>query len=122
MHRWLKTLSQELVAALDGSLSANDRVLLDIQLDLLKYNQLAIAKLESNIEERLTQFKELHLCLQEFPRVSEHIATIIIVEIGPDVSQFSNATHLAPWAAFVLEIMNQPVFSRAVMLDPETFI
>lgn len=98
MHGRLKASPQELVAALDGSLSANDRVLLDIQLDLLKYNQLAIAKLESNIEEQLTQFKELYLRLQEIPGVSKHIATIIIAEIGPDVSPFPDAAHLASWA------------------------
>lgn len=98
MHPRLQASPQELVAALDGSLSANDRVLLDIQLDLLKHNQLAIARLEASIEEQLEPFQELYLRLQEIPGVSQHIATIIIAEVGPDVSPFPDAAHLASWA------------------------
>ncbi len=98
MHGKLKASPQELLAALDGSLSANDRVLLDIQLDLLKHNQLAIKHLEANIEEQLAQFQELYLRLQEIPGVSQHIATVIIAEVGPDVSPFPDAAHLASWA------------------------
>lgn len=98
MHGRMKASAQELVDALDGSLSTNDRILLDIHLNLLKYNQQAITRLESNIEEQLIQFDELYLRLQEIPGVSKHIATIIIAEIGPDVSPFPDAAHLASWA------------------------
>lgn len=98
MHGRLKASPQQLYAALDGVLSVNDRRLLDIVLELLAQLANALTALEQQIEEQLSQFKELYLRLQTIPGVGASIAKIIIAEVGADVSPFPSAHHLASWA------------------------
>ncbi|WP_137638909.1 IS110 family transposase [Loigolactobacillus binensis] len=98
MHGRMKATPEQIQAALDGVLSANDRRLLDILLELLKQITAAITELEQQIEAQLDPFRKLYLRLQTIPGISEGVAKIIIAEVGADVSPFPTAHHLASWA------------------------
>jgi transposase len=45
-----------------------------------------------------TPFDEAVALLQTIPGVGERVATTIVAEIGPEVSRFPSAKHLASWA------------------------
>lgn len=98
MHGRMKATPEQIQAALDGVLSANDRRLLDILLELLKQITAALTELEQQIEVQLEPFKALYLRLQTIPGISEGIAKIIVAEVGADVSPFPTVHHLASWA------------------------
>ena len=84
--------------ALAKQLPAVDRLLLA---DLVtEYDEFGvrIGTLDDELDRRLTPWREaLHL-LQTIPGIDVANARDILVEIGPDLSQFKNAAHLAAWA------------------------
>ena len=75
-HRWLIRQSVE------------HAVLVDQQME----------ELEAKIIEKLQPFQKEYELLQTIPGVKEMTAASILAEIGPDMSQFPTAKHLASWA------------------------
>jgi flagellar biosynthesis/type III secretory pathway chaperone len=75
-HRWLIRQSVE------------HSVLVDQQME----------QVEAKIAEKLTPFQWEYELLQTIPGVKEMTAASILAEIGPDMSQFPSAKHLASWA------------------------
>jgi hypothetical protein len=75
-HRWLIRQSVE------------HAVLVDQQME----------ELEVKIIEKLQPFQKEYELLQTIPGVKEMAAASILAEIGPDMSQFPTAKHLASWA------------------------
>jgi transposase len=64
----------------------------------LDYLTEAIERVEAEIEQRLQPVALEVALLDTIPGVSQQIAHVILTEIGPDLSRFPSARHLASWA------------------------
>lgn len=58
----------------------------------------SIRHLDQEIEKYLEPYKEEVQLLQSVPGVDKQTAAIVLAEMGPDMSQFPTAAHLASWA------------------------
>src|SRR6266481_4523514 len=107
--RRLKASPKQLYDALHGRLADHNRFLL--QLHLGQYDALsttieeidrqvdtAIAKLDAEVAAGEASFRVLIALLCSIPGVSSLAATIILAEIGRDMSRFLTAGHLVAWA------------------------
>lgn len=97
MHGGMKHCPEQILRAMDGELTANDRKLIGINMNHLAYLDEALAKLDELIEEQRKPLWDLYLRLQTIPGISERIATTIIAEVGADVTAFENGHALASW-------------------------
>ena len=84
--------------ALAGRVTAHHSFLLTEHLSALEYLDEAIARLSAEIDQRLTADQEAIALLDTIPGVGQRAAEILIAEIGPDMSRFPSAKHLASWA------------------------
>jgi transposase len=87
-----------LVQALTGHFQAHHRFLLAEHLKHLAELQDAIDRMSVEIAERLHAYEDLLTRLETIPGVGRRLAEIILAEIGPDMSRFPSAAHLASWA------------------------
>ncbi len=58
----------------------------------------SIRALDQEIEKYLEPYKEEVQLLQSVPGVDKLTAATLLAEMGPDMSQFPTASHLASWA------------------------
>ena len=87
-----------LEAALEGRMSSHQRFLLRQQLRHIDDLDAAIARVSAEIEERLRPFQEMAGRLMTIPGIGGRTAELILAEVGPDMSVFPTAGHLASWA------------------------
>jgi len=85
----LRAKRDQLKEALAGRVTAHHSFLLTEHL---------IARLSAEIDQRLTADQEAIALLDTIPGVGQRAAEILIAEIGPDMSRFPSAKHLASWA------------------------
>lgn len=84
--------------ALQGHLTAHHRFLLKGHLTHIDTLDEAIERLSVELNERLRPY-EAHLRrLETIPGIKRRLAEILLAEIGPDMSRFPSARHLASWA------------------------
>jgi transposase len=88
----------ELERALTGRMGAHQRFLLRQQLQHIAFLEEAIEQVGREIEERLRPFEGELERLQTIPGIGRRVAEILVAEIGPDMSRFPTAGHLASWA------------------------
>jgi transposase len=109
LARGLKASPQELRAALHGRLTEHHRFLLQLYLEQWDRLDAAIRDLDREVDARLTQmdaqrkpdatpFRALIALLSTIPGVGRLSATMILAEIGRDMSRFPTAGHLVSWA------------------------
>jgi len=97
----LRAKRDDLERALVGHISAHQRFLLSELLTHLSFVDEQIAQLEARIEEQLAQmpaFQEAIALLDTIPGVDRHLATMIVAEIGVDMSRFPSDRHITAWA------------------------
>ena len=94
----LRAKRDQLKEALAGRVTAHHSFLLTEHLSALEYLDEAIARLSAEIDQRLTADQEAIALLDTIPGVGQRAAEILIAEIGPDMSRFPSAKHLASWA------------------------
>lgn len=87
-----------LEAALEGRMNQHQRFLLNIQLQHLRDLEATIAQVAEEIDLRLRPFAEAATRLMTIPGVGPRTAQTILAEVGPDMSRFPSAGHLASWA------------------------
>lgn len=109
--RRIKTPREELVEALRGRVTEHHRFMLRLHLDQQDRVAEAIATVDAEIDAAIARmdqkevagqasFRALILLLTTVPGVGRLAASIILAEIGPDMSRFPTAGHLLSWAGF----------------------
>ena len=94
----LRAKRPELERALTGRVGPHQRFLLARQLAHLDFLDEQIAQVSAEIGERLRPFTAQMARLETIPGVGRRTAEVLVAEIGPDMSRFPSAAHLASWA------------------------
>jgi transposase len=94
----MRSKQELLMQALTGHLQAHHRFLLAEHLKHISDLQDAIARLSTEIAERLHPYEELLKRLETIPGVKRRLAEVILAEVGADMRRFPSAQHLASWA------------------------
>src|SRR5258708_3100361 len=90
---------RELLAqALQGTIGAHQRFLLDQLLSHIDFLEQRIAALDQEVQQRSRPFETAIARLDQIPGVGIRAAEEILAEIGTDMSRFPSARHLASWA------------------------
>jgi transposase len=84
--------------ALQGLLQPHHRFLLTEQLADIDALDEAIERMSSEIAQHLRPYETLIQRLSTIPGIKRRLAEVILAEIGPDMSRFPSARHLASWA------------------------
>ena len=94
----MKRKVPQLLEALDGYFSAHHRFMLGQSLEIYDFYQKQIDCLEERINGYLNLYERPVEILDSIPGMDLITASVIIAEIGVDMSQFPTAGHLASWA------------------------
>lgn len=94
----LKASRAELVAALQGRVTAHHRFMLQLHLAQIAALEAAVQDLDARLEAALAPFRAVVDRLITIPGVSQVVARVLVAEIGPDLSRFPTAGHLVSWA------------------------
>ncbi|GAA0352926.1 hypothetical protein GCM10008932_02440 [Alkalibacterium iburiense] len=98
-HGRVKASAEDLLLAMDGKLSFNDRFLLSESLEEFYFYTKKVNRIKAVIKEYALQYFPLEYgLLQKIPGINEESAAVILGEIGPNVEAFESAGHLASWA------------------------
>ena len=84
--------------ALQGTLGAHQRFMLETQLRLLETVEAEVARLDAEVARRLAPFAETIIRLDTIPGVARRAAEDLLAELGADLAPFPSAGHLASWA------------------------
>lgn len=94
----LKAKHEQLVKALQGRFTAHHAFLLAEHLGHLDYLDESIERVTAEIEARLAEQNADVELLDTIPGINERTASLLLAEIGADMSRFPSARHLASWA------------------------
>ena len=94
----LKASPEELHDALEGELTENHRFILRETLDHIQELEARIARFDDVLRRGLEPFRWAVDLLQTLPSVDEIGASLMIIEIGVDMTAFGSADRLASWA------------------------
>ncbi len=84
--------------ALQGLVGPHQRLLLKSQLRHLDFLDEEIGRMNEEVSRRLRPFEEALRRMDTVPGVGLRTAEEVLVEIGPDMSRFPTAAHVASWA------------------------
>ncbi len=93
----LRRKEQDLRRALVGTLGERQRVILRTQLHRLDDVEAHVAEINRQIRERITPYQKEVDLLMTIPGVDFVVASVIIAELGTDLSHFSDAGALCNW-------------------------
>lgn len=96
--RRLRAKIPQLQEALEGRFAAHHAVILAESLAHIDAADESIARLSDRVCELLAPWSEQLNLLDTIPGVDRVSAEVILAEIGPDMSRFPTAGHLASWA------------------------
>jgi len=88
----------QLIDALAGELAEHRRQMLALQLARVEADEADIAALDRQIAEHLKPYAAQMARLMTIPGIDWVVAATVIAEVGPDMSVFPSAGHLAAWA------------------------
>jgi transposase len=94
----LRKKMELLQRSLKGLIGPHQKFLLKSQLDHIEYLEKQIEKLDLEIKIRLEDYQDDLERLDTIPGIGIQTAQQIIAEIGPDMTRFQSAAHLASWA------------------------
>lgn len=94
----MRAKREQLAQALTGHLQAHHRFLIAEHLAHIHSLEKAIHRLSVEIAQRLGPYEQILLRLETIPGIKRRLAEIILAEIGPEMSRFPSAQHLASWA------------------------
>ena len=94
----LRNKIPQLELALEGRLQEHHRFLLRLQQNRLDAIEADVAVLEQRIQQTLQPYASQLALLQEIPGVDLTLATVIIAELGVDMTVFQSVSQMASWA------------------------
>lgn len=94
----MRSKREQLTQALTGYLQPHHRFMIAEHLTHLKALEQAITRLSEEIAEQLRPYELVLVRLETIPGIKRRLAEVILAEIGPDMSRFPTAEHLASWA------------------------
>ncbi len=94
----LKRKAEPLRQALEGHVTEHHRFLLKLLMDQLQQLEALLKRIEQRIEQVMLPFARQIELLDTIPGVDQRVAQTILAEVGPEMSQFPSAQHLASWA------------------------
>lgn len=94
----VKASRAEILEALRGRITAHHRFMLKLHLDHIDALNKAIAQIEKEVGLGLETFRQAAKLLTTMPGLSEIAATVVVAEIGIDMSRFATPAHLLSWA------------------------
>jgi len=97
-HRRIHASTDELEAALRGRLTKHHRFLLKLHLDQIDAFDAAIAAIDQEVNVNVEPFRGAIELLSSIPGIGNLAATVIVSEIGIDMSRFPADGHLISWA------------------------
>jgi transposase len=89
---------QEIIEALGGELTLQQRRLLKMHLQLVENLEAAIQEIDRDIAKAVRPFRELLTRVEEIPGFSEVSAPALLGEIGVDMSHFPSDRQIVSWA------------------------
>ena len=95
----LKAPKADLLASLEGDLSARHRLVLTEIREHIQQLERRLEKLDAYLRDAMVPYAWAWTLLQTIPGISEMAAAMILIEIGDDLSHFGNADRFASWAA-----------------------
>jgi transposase len=101
-RRTMKKKKEELELALQGNMSAHQRLMLKKMLTHVDFLNEQIAELDMEVAKRLDPFQQDIDRLDTIPGIARRTAEQILAEIGTNVgSRFPTAAHLCSWVGLV---------------------
>jgi len=94
----VKTPRRVLLEALQGRVTRHHRFLLKLHLDQVATLEAAIAQIDTEVGNSLAPFRAAAERLTTIPGVSAVAASVIVSEIGIDMTRFPTVGHLISWA------------------------
>lgn len=94
----LRNKSTEVQQAVAGKLSKHDQVFLTNLVKVMENCQKEIEEIERQITDCAEQYEPALCLLETIPSLQRRSSTIIISELGIDLSMFPTAGHLCKWA------------------------
>jgi transposase len=95
----MRTKLAELEAALYGRLSEHQRFMIAQHLIASDTIDAQLETVQTEIDRRMAPVARELAALDQIPGIGLRTATVIIAEIGPDMTRFPSAAHLSSWAA-----------------------
>jgi transposase len=90
--------SAELREALRGRITEHHRTMLKLHLQLVDALERTLAELDSAVGKALAPIRQRARLLTTMPGVSDLTASVLVAEIGVDMTRFPSAGHLISWA------------------------
>jgi transposase len=90
--------SAELREALRGRITEHHRTMLRLHLQVIDALQRTLAELDAAVGKALAPIRQRARLLTTMPGVSDLTASVVVAEIGVDMSRFATAGHLISWA------------------------
>jgi transposase len=94
----LKAKKESLKQALAGRVTDHHRFMLRMHLAHYEQLEALIAEFSERIGGKLAPFAQEVELLKTIPGIAERTAEVLLAEIGPDLTPFPTADHLASWA------------------------
>ncbi len=98
IHRSCKSSRTDIKKALEGTLKEEDRHILKMMMDHIHAIERIIEDVDRHIQNHLKPYQAQLELLKTIPGIKDLAAASIVAELGVDMNQFNDASHLSAWA------------------------
>lgn len=98
IHRSCKSSREEIKKALEGTYKEADRNILQLMMDHIRAIEKITEDIDTQIQMHLEPYQAQVELLKTIPGIKDLAAASIIAEIGVDMDQFKDESHLSAWA------------------------